>query len=195
VRCPLLLALLAAAPAPASAAPLVALQVEAPTLHSPMARYSGEVVDHALPFSVGARGDLALGLAADRWLVLDLGGRTSGLDLGRVWHAMVDGAYRESIPAEGAVEPFWEAGAGVELIHLRDHDDAPLALHLGPRFFGGLGLRLGEGRLRPCLGARASFTAATGSFELPDVTLDDEEIERFYMPSVLVLALTGGVSF
>jgi hypothetical protein len=190
-----LLLALALVPAQARAGVSFGVHAEAPTLHSPMARYSGESVEHSLPVSVGARADLGIGLGPERWLVVDLGGRSSSLDLGRVEHAMLDLAFREAMPGSERLHPYWEAGLGAELIRLRDHDGASLALHIGPRFFGGLGLGLGGGRVRPTLGLRASFTAATGSFELADVELEDETVERFYMPSVLVLAGTVGLRF
>lgn len=192
---PSLLLALVLTPGQARAGVNFGLHAELPTLHSPMARYSGEDVEHALPISVGARADLGIGLGPERWLVVDLGGRTSSLDLGRVDHAMIDLAFREDMPGSERLHPYWEAGGGAELIRLRDHDDASLALHMGPRFFGGLGLGLGGGRLQPTVGVRAGFTAATGSFELADVELDDEVVERFYMPSVLVLAGTVGLRF
>jgi hypothetical protein len=180
---------------PARAEVGAGLHLEAPTVHSPMARYSGEDVEHTVPISFGARVALDIGLGPERWLAVGLGGRSSSLDLGRVEHAMFDVAYKVDIPGSEKLTPFWEAGLGAELIRLRDHDDEPLALHLGPRFFGGLGLGLGAGRLQPTLGVRASFTAATGSFDLPDIEVDDEVVGRFYMPSVLVLAGTVGLAF
>jgi len=180
----------------AFAGPSVGLHAELPTLHSPMARYSGEEVEHGLPISLGARADLGFGLGGDvRSLVVALGVRRSGVDIGRVDHAMLDLAYREAMDGGPAVHPFWEVGLGVEALRLQDAEGADLALHMGPRFFGALGMGLGSKRLQPTLGVRASFTAATGSFDLPSVKLDDEDIERFYMPSVLVLAGTVGLRF
>jgi hypothetical protein len=191
---PLLIAL-ALAPSQGRAGVIVGLHAEAPTVHSPMARYSGESVEHRLPISVGARAELGVPVGSERWLVTALGVRSSSLDLGRVEHAMLDLAFREALPGSERLHPYWEAGGGAELIRLRDHDGAQLALHLGPRFFGGLGLGLGAARLQPTVGLRAGFTAATGSFELSDVEQDDEVVERFYMPSVLVLAGTVGLRF
>lgn len=191
----LLLVSLLLAPDSARAGPSVAVHAELPTLHSPMARYSGEEVEHGLPISLGVRAELGLPLAPERWLVVDLAGRSGGMDLGRVDHAMLDLAFREAMAGDKALHPYWEGGLGVELIHLLDHDGSELALHLGPRFFGGLGVSLGAGRLQPTAGVRASFTAATGSFDLPDAELDAGTVERFYMPSVLVLAGTLGLSW
>jgi hypothetical protein len=187
------LAFAALLPRVVAAGPRVGLHYELPTLHSPMARYSGEDVEHGLPLSAGLRGDLGLGLDEQRWLSLGLGARGGGMDLGTVRHGMLDLAYVERLPGGERIEAHWEAGLGAELIGLLDHGGEALALHLGPRFFGGLGLGLGAGRLQPCLGLRASFTAATGSFDIPDEEIDDDELERFYMPSVLVLAGTVGL--
>jgi len=188
---------LVAALAPvAIAGPTVGLHAELPTLHSPMARYSGEEVEHGLPISLGARADLGFGLGGDvRSLVVALGTRRSGVDIGRVDHAMLDLAYREAMDGSPAMHPFWEVGLGVEALRLQDPEGAELALHMGPRFFGALGVNLGSKRLQPTLGVRASFTAATGSFDLSSVEQGDQDIDRFYMPSVLVLAGTVGLRF
>ncbi len=193
IALPLLSVLLTIAPGGALAGPSLGLHAELPTVHSPMARYSGEEVEHALPISMGARLELGLPLAQERWLVVDLGARSGGMDLGRMDHAMLELAFREAMSGSDSLHPFWEGGLGAELIRLRDEESADLALHLGPRFFGGLGLGLGSKKLRPTVGVRASFTAATGTFDLPDVELDDGTVERFYMPSALVLAGTVGI--
>jgi len=160
-----------------------------------MARYSGEDVEHTIPVSVGGRAELGLGIgsAGTRWFVVAPGVRHSGIDFGVVDHAMLDLAYREAIPGTSSLHPHWEAGLGAALIRLQDEAGEPLALHLGPRFHGALGLGFGRGKLRPELGLRASFTAATGSFDLDDVEIDDEIVGRFYLPSTLCLAATVGL--
>ncbi len=192
---PLLPFLLLLAPGTALASVSFGLHGELPTIHSPMARYSGEDVEHSLPLSFGARADLGFGRGDGTWVLVDLGARHAWIDFGEMGRVMLDLGYRADIPGSEGLHPFWEAGLGAEAIRLWDHDMEPLALHLGPRFFGGLGLGFGRGKLRPCVGARISFTAATGSFDLPSVEIDDVEIERFYMPSVLALAGTFGLSF
>ena len=192
---PVIAALLTLCPSAAFASPAVGLHAELPTLHSPMARYSGEDVEHRVPISLGGRAALDFGLGSTRSLGVGLGARTAAMDLGRVEQGMIDISYAEALPGSGIWAPWWEAGLGAEVIRLLDHDGEAAALHLGPRFFGGLGTVLGYGRLRPALGVRASFTAATGDFELSDVEIDDETLERFYMPSVLVLAGTIGLRF
>ncbi len=178
----------------AVAGPSFGLHAELPTLHSPMARYSGDDVEHGLPLSWGVRADLGFALGeGERALVVALGTRDSRVDIGRVDHDMVDLAFREEMAGGPTVNPFWEAGLGAELLRLQDPDGEDLALHLGPRIFGALGVGLGSKRLQPTLGVRASFTAATGSFDLPSVQQDNQDVERFYMPSVLVLAGTVGL--
>ncbi len=184
------------------AAPSLTLSAEAPTLHSPIARYSGADVVHRLPVSLGARADLGLPLRTGetRWLLASLGGRSAGVDLGRYEQAYLDLAYRGFVPSTPGRHPWWEAGMGVELMMLDDHDGEALGRHWGPRIVGGLGLEWGANRLRLATGARVSFTMANGDWELSDervVGSDGEEVvaERFYTPAALCLSGTLGLRF
>ncbi len=194
--------LLVVLPAPALAGVSLGLSAEAPILHSPIARYSGEEVAHGLPISVGARADLGFGIGKDlpRSLLVGLGARSAAVDLGRLNQLYLDLAYRQGLQGTVVVHPWWEAGIGAELIELSDHQDQALGLHAGPRFFGGLGFDVGANRLRMIAGLRASFTAATGDFVLDDETVvgssgEDVLVERYYTPAALVLSGTLGLKF
>jgi len=182
---------------PAHAGVTGALLFEAPTLHSPIVQYADNL-EHPLPISLGGRAELGVGVTQqERWLVLGLAGRSAAFDMGRVHNLAIDLAWRAAFADGERLHPHWEAGLGLEDIEL--HDDGELLIRqLGPRFFGGLGLGFGAGRLRPVVGVRAGFTAVTGSAELPAQLDEDGEqigLGPLYMPAALVLAGTLGLQF
>ena len=194
---PQLLAALLVLAASARAELLGTLAVEAPTLHTPVARYSGEDVPHALPLSLGGRLGIGprLGMSA-RWLLLDLGGRSGRTDLGRLDQAWADLSLRAGFAERPRVHPWGELALGAELSVLHDHAGERLARHAGPLLAAGAGLALGQARWRWTGGLRASFSAITGDFELPPEPSEvagEEDLERFYMPSALMLAATLGI--